>query len=42
MNELKIPCLVYSRVTGYVRPTSSYNEGKKQEFKERKMYDKSI
>ena len=42
MNELKIPCLVYSRVTGYVRPQSSYNDGKKQEFTDRKMYDKSI
>jgi len=30
---------VYSRVVGYLRPTSSWNKGKKQEFIERKTYD---
>ena len=29
---------VWSRVTGYWRPISSYNKGKKQEFKDRKYY----
>ena len=29
---------IYSRVVGYLRPTSSYNVGKKQEFAERKVY----
>lgn len=42
MSTLKIPCLVYSRVTGYMRPVLNYNEGKQQEFIERKTYDKSI
>ncbi len=32
-------CEVYSRVTGYIRPTSNWNRGKKEEFKDRKMYD---
>lgn len=29
---------VYSRVCGYFRPTSNWNRGKKEEFKERKEY----
>jgi len=32
-------CDVYSRVVGYYRPTSLWNVGKKQEFKDRKMYN---
>lgn len=31
-----VPCEVYSRVVGYFRPTSNWNAGKQQEFKERK------
>ncbi len=30
---------VYSRITGYYRPVQNWNEGKAQEFKERKLYD---
>lgn len=30
---------VYSRITGYYRPVEHWNEGKAQEFKERKLYD---
>jgi ribonucleoside-triphosphate reductase len=33
------PCEVYSRVVGYIRPVSQWNEGKQQEFKERKEFD---
>ena len=29
---------VYSRCCGYLRPTDSWNKGKKQEFSERKTY----
>jgi len=32
------PCEVYSRVMGYYRPIKQFNEGKKQEFKERKTF----
>jgi len=32
------PCEVYSRVMGYYRPIKQFNEGKKQEFKERKIF----
>lgn len=30
---------VYSRITGYYRPVKNWNDGKTQEFKERKVYD---
>ena len=30
---------VYSRITGYYRPVQNWNEGKAEEFKERKLYD---
>ena len=32
------PCEVYSRVVGYLRPVSQWNEGKQQEFKDRKEF----
>lgn len=31
-------CEVYSRVTGYLRPVSYWNKGKKEEFKMRKTF----
>ena len=30
---------VYSRITGYYRPVKNWNEGKSQEFKDRKVYN---
>jgi ribonucleoside-triphosphate reductase len=35
------PCEVYSRIVGYLRPVQQWNEGKKQEFKERKEFKES-
>jgi len=32
------PCEVYSRVVGYLRPVSQWNEAKQQEFKDRKVF----
>ncbi len=32
-------CEIYSRVVGYLRPRSQFNEGKFEEFRERKYYD---
>ena len=32
---------VYSRITGYYRPVQNWNDGKLQEFKQRKVYDTS-
>ena len=31
-------CEVYSRVVGYLRPVDQWNNGKKQEFRERKTF----
>ena len=30
---------VYSRITGYYRPVKNWNDGKSQEYKDRKVYD---
>ena len=32
---------MYSRITGYYRPVQNWNDGKTQEFKDRKVYDLS-
>ncbi|MCD6233157.1 ribonucleoside triphosphate reductase [bacterium] len=32
------PCEVYSRVVGYLRPVKQWNEGKQEEFKQRKEF----
>lgn len=36
--ELVVPCEVWSRVVGYYRPVSSWNDGKQEEFKDRKEF----
>ena len=35
---IKQPCEVYSRVVGYLRPVQQWHVGKRQEFKERKVF----
>ena len=37
----KIKTEIYSRVSGYFRPTSQWNAGKREEFSERKTADKN-
>ena len=32
------PCEVYSRVVGYLRPVQQWNEGKQEEYADRKEY----
>jgi len=32
---VKVPCEVYSRIVGYLRPTNMWNDGKQQEFADR-------
>jgi hypothetical protein len=39
MNKVVVPCEVFSRVTGYFRPISNWNDGKLEEFHERTMFD---
>ena len=34
----RVPCEIWTRVMGYHRPVSSWNIGKKQEFKDRTPY----
>lgn len=34
----KVPCEVYSRIVGYLRPVQNWNKGKQQEFKDRQTY----
>jgi ribonucleoside-triphosphate reductase len=36
------PCSVYSRIVGYLRPVDQWNDGKHQEFRERKLFDESV
>jgi hypothetical protein len=36
--QLAIPCEVYSRVVGYLRPVQNWNRGKQQEFSERRPF----
>lgn len=33
---------VYSRITGYYRPVQNWNDGKSQEYKDRKVYNASV
>ena len=34
----KVPCEVYSRIVGYLRPIQNWNKGKRQEFEDRRTY----
>jgi len=34
-------CSVYSRIVGYLRPVDQWNNGKQQEFKERKLFNEN-
>lgn len=37
-----VPCEVWSRIVGYYRPVQNWNIGKKQEFKDRILYDRGF
>jgi ribonucleoside-triphosphate reductase (formate) len=34
----RVPCEVYSRIVGYLRPVQNWNDGKRQEFRDRRVY----
>lgn len=38
MSKCNLHTEVYSRVTGYFRPTKFWNKGKLEEYKDRKTY----
>ncbi len=35
---MRVPCEVYSRIVGYLRPVRDWNVAKQQEFEDRLMY----
>lgn len=35
---MRVPCEVYSRIVGYMRPVRDWNAGKQQEYRERIAY----
>lgn len=35
---MRTKCEIYSRIVGYLRPIYSWNEGKQEEFKDRKEF----
>ena len=39
MGKCQAVCEVFSRVCGYFRPVSNWNQGKREEFRERKVFD---
>ena len=39
MKACNSKCEIFSRVCGYFRPISNWNQGKREEFKERKTFD---
>lgn len=39
MSDRKCSVEVFARVTGFFRPVQSWNEGKAEEFKDRKKYN---
>ena len=39
MKNRQVPVEVYSRVVGYFRPVNQWNEGKKEEFLDRRTFN---
>lgn len=39
MTKERTKCERYSRVVGYLRPVSQWNEGKQAEFNDRKVFN---
>ena len=37
-NKKRTKCEVYSRVVGYIRPITQWNEGKQAEWSDRKVF----
>ena len=38
----RVPCEVYSRIVGYLRPVRNWNQAKQAEFAARKTFDKAV
>jgi anaerobic ribonucleoside-triphosphate reductase len=39
---VKTKCEVWSRSVGYLRPVEQWNEGKQEEFDDRKTFDRQL
>jgi hypothetical protein len=42
MEMPRTKCEVWSRSVGYLRPVEQWNEGKQEEFKDRKTFDRQL
>ncbi len=40
--EFPVRTEVFSRVVGYIRPVSQWNDGKQEEFRQRKTFEKTL
>ncbi len=40
-NEFPVRCEVFSRVVGYIRPVNQWNDGKQEEFRQRKTFERT-
>jgi anaerobic ribonucleoside-triphosphate reductase len=40
MKEKRTKCEVYSRIVGYLSPIHQWNKGKKEEYKDRRNFEK--
>ncbi|MBR9681573.1 MAG: hypothetical protein GOV00_02105 [Candidatus Altiarchaeota archaeon] len=39
--EFPVRCEVFSRVVGYIRPVNQWNDGKQEEFRQRRTFEKT-
>ena len=40
--EYPVRTEVFSRVVGYIRPVNQWNDGKQEEFRQRKTFEKTL
>jgi ribonucleoside-triphosphate reductase (formate) len=40
--EVRVPCEIYSRIVGYLRPVQAWNQGKQQEYEERQVFNVTV
>lgn len=40
--EFPVRCEVFSRVVGYIRPVSQWNDGKQEEFRQRRTFERGV
>ena len=40
--DVKVPCEIYARIVGYLTEVSGWTRGKRQEFTERRTFDRAV